>query len=306
MPAVKPQVESATSTVAEIELDAHQEAIARYYRECWLDYRFFWINRKNLGLHFGYWDETTRTHAQSLIRTNEVMADAVAIGSGDRVLDAGCGVGGSSIWLASERGAEVVGVNVSPEQVALARRYVSQRGLGEQVTILQRDYKNTGLPDASFDVVWACESIAHSPDQRDTLAEAYRLLRPGGRLIVRDVYLRRQPASPEERRLMDVWYDAWVMPPLPTAEQFLSYVSGTGFTEIHMQDVTDSGIRSGRRLYWMSMAALPGATVLHRLGIRSHVQHTNVTGSIAAWRGYQRGLWTAGHTTARRPDASPG
>ena len=72
-----------------------RQMIARYYRECWLDYRFFWINRKNLGMHFGYWDETTRTHAQSLLRTNEVMADAVDIGPGDRVLDAGCGVGGS-------------------------------------------------------------------------------------------------------------------------------------------------------------------------------------------------------------------
>ena len=110
--------------VAEIELDDHQQAIARYYRECWLDYRFFWINRKNLGMHFGYWDQTTRTHAQSLLRTNEVMAEAVKIGPGDRVLDAGCGVGGSSIWLASERGATVVGVNVSPEQVGHARRFV--------------------------------------------------------------------------------------------------------------------------------------------------------------------------------------
>jgi hypothetical protein len=53
----------------------------------------------------------------------------------------------------------------------------------------------------------------------------------------------------------------------------------------------------------MSLAALPGATVLHRLGIRTDVQHTNVTGSIAAWRGYKRGLWEAGHTTARKPEA---
>ena len=289
--------------VAEIELDDHQQAIARYYRECWLDYRFFWINRKNLGMHFGYWDETTRTHAQSLLRTNEVMADAVKIGPGDRVIDAGCGVGGSSIWLASERGATVVGVNVSPEQVGHARRFVRQRGLDDRVTILQRDYKNTGLADESFDVVWACESIAHSPDQRDTLAEAYRLLKPGGRLVVRDVYLKRPPANEEERRMMDVWYDAWVMPPLPTTEQFLSFVSGTGFSEVQMEDVTATGIRSGRRLYWMSLAALPGATVLHRFGIRTDVQHTNVTGSIAAWRGYKRGLWEAAHTTARKPES---
>jgi SAM-dependent methyltransferase len=152
-------------------------------------------------------------------------------------------------------------------------------------------------------VAWACESIAHSPDQRDTLAELYRVLKPGGRLIVRDIYLKRHPAGEEEARLVDAWRKAWVLPPIPSPEQFLGFVSRTGFTEVHMEDVTASGVRSGKRLYWMSMAALPGASLLHRMGIRTDVQHTNVTGSIAAWRGYLHGLWVAAHTVARRPEA---
>ncbi|GAC1363223.1 MAG: hypothetical protein NVSMB32_04560 [Actinomycetota bacterium] len=146
-----------------------------------------------------------------------------------------------------------------------------------------------------------CESIAHSPDQRDTLAEAYRVLRPGGRLIVRDVYQRREPVDAVDEKLMTVWYDAWVMPTLPTPEQFLSYVSGAGFAQVRMEDVTATGIRSGRHLYRMSLAALPFAVAMHKLGLRSKVQHTNVTGSIAAWKGYKRGLWTAGHTSAVKP-----
>ena len=94
------------------------------------------------------------------------------------------------------------------------------------------------------------------------------------------------------------WYGAWVMAPLPTAEQFLAWVSRAGFAEVHMEDITASGVRSGRRLYWMSLAALPAAVAMHRLGLRTEVQHTNVTGSIAAWRGYKRGLWSAGQTSA--------
>src|SRR5918911_2459067 len=41
-----------------------------YYDETWSDYRLFWLNRRNLAIHFGYWDESTRTHAQSLNRLN--------------------------------------------------------------------------------------------------------------------------------------------------------------------------------------------------------------------------------------------
>ena len=67
--------------VAEIELDDHQQAIARYYRECWLDYRFFWINRKNLGMHFGYWDETTRTHASIVLVSRCVISQTSRFGS---------------------------------------------------------------------------------------------------------------------------------------------------------------------------------------------------------------------------------
>jgi tocopherol O-methyltransferase len=285
----------------ELTLDGQQSAVARYYRETWLDYRMFWLNKANLAMHFGYWDETTRTHAQSLVRTNEVMADAVNIGPGDRVLDAGCGVGGSSIWLATERGATVVGVSISPDQIRLGRRFVAERGLQDRVSLFHRDYRETGLAAESFDVVWACESFAHAPDQRACLAEAYRVLKPGGRLIVRDIYERRRPADVQEERLMQTWYSAWVLPELPTLDRFLSWLPEAGFIDVSSEDVTARSERSGQRLYKMGMVALPFSALAHRLGLRSDVQHGNVVGPLAAWRGYRKGLWTAAHTRARRP-----
>lgn len=287
----------------ELQLDDHRRSIARYYDECWSDYRRLWINNSNLGMHFGYWDEHTRNHAHSLIRTNEVMADSVNITSSDRVLDAGCGVGGSCIWLARERGATVVGITIPADQVRLGRRYVERRGLQDQISLFQRDYRDTGFPSESFDVVWACESVGHCPDQRDFLAEAYRLLKPGGRLIVRDIYLRRPPADAYEERLMKTWYSAWVLPGIPIVGQFVSWVEEAGFTGVHAEDITATAEPSGRRLYRMAVAALPIETLLHRIRLRTDVQHTNVLGPVAAWRGYKRGLWTATMTSARRPDA---
>src|SRR5262249_40866589 len=121
--------------------------IIAYYDETWVDYRTLWLNPGNLAVHFGYYDEKTQGHEAALLRMNEVMADCAAIQPGERVLDAGCGVGGSSLWLAENRIAEVVGVNVVPSQIAKARDNAQKRGLSDRVTFEQANYTETPFPD---------------------------------------------------------------------------------------------------------------------------------------------------------------
>src|SRR5215213_3712833 len=131
----------------------HRDAIIAYYDKTWLDYRILWLNRRTLSVHFGYTDATTRGHADALLNMNRVLADRAGIHPGMRVLDAGCGVGGSSIWLAQSRGASVIGITPVASQVARARRFAAARRLGDQVRFEQADYTDTPFPDASFDVV---------------------------------------------------------------------------------------------------------------------------------------------------------
>lgn len=57
-------------------------------------------NYDNLAIHMGYYDDSIESHEESLLRLNEIVFDIAKIGENDLVLDAGCGVGGSSIWLA--------------------------------------------------------------------------------------------------------------------------------------------------------------------------------------------------------------
>src|ERR1700737_5540330 len=154
--------------------------ISDYYDETWLDYRMLWLRPQNRAIHFGYCDEHTRTHAQSLLDMNRVLATHLGIRSGQRILDAGCGVGGSAIWLAKTYDVEVGGITPVASQVARAHRYAQEQGVADQVSFEQQDYTHTAFPDASFDVVWAMESLCHAPEKRLVLAEARRLLRPGG------------------------------------------------------------------------------------------------------------------------------
>ncbi|MCK5872727.1 MAG: SAM-dependent methyltransferase, partial [Methylococcales bacterium] len=77
------------------------EDTAQYYEDCHQDYLFAWCNRDNLALHYGYWDEDKAyDHHQALLNTNRVLYEKAAIQPTEHVLDAGCGLGGSSLWMA--------------------------------------------------------------------------------------------------------------------------------------------------------------------------------------------------------------
>ena len=158
--------------------------VVRYYDQTWADYRIIWLSRSNYAFHFGYHDAPGMRHRRALVRNNEVMADAAQVQAGDRVLDAGCGVGGTSCWLAHERGATVVGITLVPNQVERARVIAKRRGVADKATFQVADYSRIPYPDASFDVVWAQESLCHSADKAATYREFHRVLRPGGRLVI--------------------------------------------------------------------------------------------------------------------------
>src|ERR1700680_3531643 len=125
--------------------------IPPYYDQAWLDYRLLWLNPQTLAIHFGYWEKRTRSHAQSLLAMNRVLASHLGIRSGQRILDAGCGVGGSAIWLAKTYDVEVVGITPVASQVARAHRYAQEQGVADRVSFEQQDYTHTEFPDASFD-----------------------------------------------------------------------------------------------------------------------------------------------------------
>jgi tocopherol O-methyltransferase len=123
--------------------------VQEYYNQTWLDYRGFWLNPDNRAIHFGYWDDQTRSHADSLVNMGRQMAARLHLRAGQRILDAGCGVGGSAMWLAQVCGVEVVGINIVPDHVARAARYAAERGLAEQVHFEQQDFHLCWLHSSS-------------------------------------------------------------------------------------------------------------------------------------------------------------
>ena len=91
-----------SNTTATNDRASELRHVKDYYESTWLDYRVAWASPEVPALHMGYWDESVGTHKESLLRTNEILADRARIKAGDVVVDAGCGVGGLSLIHISE------------------------------------------------------------------------------------------------------------------------------------------------------------------------------------------------------------
>ncbi len=267
-----------------------QDDIVRYYDECYWDYRTSWLNGENLAIHYGYWDERTRNHSDSLLNLNRVLAETARIRSGERVLDAGCGIGGSSIWLARHHQARVTGITLSQPQVIQARNNAERHGVDARVDFQQADFCAAPFADASFDVIWGIESICHALDKRAFVREAYRLLRGGGRLVCSDGYAKRRLFTEAEWRLVRTCLDGWEIPNLATPEEFSADLATSGFQDIRFAEVTANILPSARRLRRIALFTYPMQQIMVWLRLRTPAQSGNFYTALNQYRIFSEGL----------------
>jgi cyclopropane fatty-acyl-phospholipid synthase-like methyltransferase len=201
---------------------------------------------ESLGFHFGLADESTASLSDSLLAMNAFVADKAGVRAGDRVLDAGCGVGGSSIWLAKERGADVTGISIEPGQIELATKFAAERGASARFAVM--DMAATTFPRASFDVVWNIESLCHLADPRAYLAHVKELLLPGGRFACADLFLGAG-GDPAQAKAM---CDGWVLPSLRSAGEIAETLRELGFAGVTVIDLTPRVMMSAAALRAMA------------------------------------------------------
>ena len=130
----------------------------------------------------------------------DLVADRLELVPGHVVCDIGCGYGATAQVLAETHDVAVTGITLSAVQHARAARRVAGRGA---LTFEVRDWLANGFPSASFDRAYAIESTEHMDDKVRCFAEAFRTLRPGGRLVVCAWLANRTPRPWHVRHLLE-------------------------------------------------------------------------------------------------------
>jgi tocopherol O-methyltransferase len=207
------------------DVASHYDELDRFYRDIWGEH-----------VHHGLWLRGDETQAQAVHQLAEWVAREAAVGQGSRVLDIGCGYGATAQLLAEEFGAEVTGITISPRQHATAQARAVGACLSHP-TYLLGDWLMNTLPAESFDAAIAIESSEHM-EKAGFFAQAWRVLRPGGRLVVTSWLSREVPSARQQRWLLEPICREGRMPHLGTESDYRRLAAEAGFAIERFQDVT--------------------------------------------------------------------
>jgi cyclopropane fatty-acyl-phospholipid synthase-like methyltransferase len=240
---------------------APQIGLEQYYEEAGPDYAAW---SREFNMHFGYYRagmnplrrETMleQMNAEVLARLNvERIAEP-------RLLDLGCGLGATLRSFARRLPkAWLLGITRVPWQVENARALNQAAGCGARVRVVEGDYEETVLPSAGYDGVYALESSchAHGADKGALLAEAHRLLRPGGRFVVADGFLARDRfANALQERIYRKLCECWVIPELAQLDLFRARLEELGFTDINIEHLQMRVAPSVAHIPWVTLKFL--------------------------------------------------
>jgi sarcosine/dimethylglycine N-methyltransferase len=173
-------------------------------------------------------------HYGGLAATDE-LARGAQVGDGSRVADFCAGLGGTVRYLAHKYGADVTGIELTPARVSGAQELTRRVGLDGTARIVEGNVMDVPLPDASVDAVVSQEAFCHVPDVNRAVVEAFRILRPDGRLAFTD-WIANQPLTPADAQMM---WQGMAIQPLRSIPEYRSLVEGAGFTVISTKDLTE-------------------------------------------------------------------
>jgi len=252
--------EAEVQTIAAEQISS-QIGLEQYYSEAGPDYAAW---SRDFNMHFGYYRagaNPLRREAMLEQMNAEVLSRLRLDGIAQpRLIDLGCGLGATLRSFARRLPhARLLGLTRVPWQVGQAIALNEAAGCGERIRVIEGDYEHTDLQGSKYDGVYALESSchAHGAEKGALLAEAHRLLRPGGRLVVADGFLANgRFVNPLQERIYHKLCECWVIEELAQLPQFLVRLKELGFMNIAVEYLQMRVAPSVAHIPWVTMKFL--------------------------------------------------
>ena len=195
-------------------------------------------------MHHGYYGKNGNykiNRRQAQINLIEKLLIYAQVNDADNILDAGCGIGGSTLYLSQKFNSNVTGITLSPVQVSRAKQRAQEANLSNKAQFHLANALEMPFDDNRFDLVWSLESGEHMPDKQKFLQECHRVLKPGGKLIMA-TWCHRSTSSlageltDDEKRHLEKIYQVYCLPYVISIPEYEQLIHSCGFKDIKADD----------------------------------------------------------------------
>jgi tocopherol O-methyltransferase len=229
---------------------SHYDELDSFYREIWGEH-----------VHHGYWATGRESPTEAAVALVERLADRLRLEPGQRICDIGCGYGATAHYFAEQFALDVTGVTVSALQARRARARVAERG---GLNIQVQDWMTNSFAAESFDCVYSVESSEHMPDKQRFFDEAYRTLKPGGKLGICAWLSRDDPRPWEVRHLLEPICREGRLPSMGDEADYRRFGEQAGFRVVEVEDLSDKV----RQTWWICVRRVLGKLFTQRRYLR--------------------------------------
>lgn len=216
-----------------------KSVIRTHYDLSTLFYRMLW----GPHIHHGLWNGN-ESPRQAQLQLTEALAREAGLAREMRVLDVGCGMGGSSIHLARTLGCQVTGITLSRFQRFWASCAAHWHGVARRTEFHWQDAEHAQFDPATFDVLWSIECTEHLFDKPEFFRRAARWLKPGGRLAICAWLAGDTTDSPARQQQVYDVCEGFFCPSLGTSGDYQNWFQNAGLEVTAVHDWTPRVIRT--------------------------------------------------------------